>query len=85
LYPASSLLIDKENHENGYFSQTADIKPPEKLSNFFGGLIFLVMPKPKKNLFLQERRKCERIKSKRIYQKYGSWRRPFGFRGYYGT
>jgi hypothetical protein len=40
LYPASNLLIDKESHENGYFSQTADIKPPEKLSNFFGGLFF---------------------------------------------
>jgi len=50
LYPASNLLIDKESHENGYFSQTADIKPPEKLSNFFGGL-FLVMSKPKKNCF----------------------------------
>jgi hypothetical protein len=34
------LLRDREHHENGCFSQVADEKPPEKLNNFFGGLLF---------------------------------------------
>jgi hypothetical protein len=35
-----TLDRDRELHENGCFSQAAELKPPEKLGNFIGGLFF---------------------------------------------